>query len=78
VRVKEERGGENRLGLGFFFLPGADQFARKDEWAMVNVVLLLAWIGQSCFTLQVGETRIVLDPVPPGWGILLGRSRRMW
>jgi L-ascorbate metabolism protein UlaG (beta-lactamase superfamily) len=39
---------------------------------MVNVVLLLAWIGQSCFTLQVGETRIVLDPVPARMGYFAG------
>jgi L-ascorbate metabolism protein UlaG (beta-lactamase superfamily) len=39
---------------------------------MTNIVLLLAWIGQACFTLQVGDTRIVLDPVPAKMGYFAG------
>ncbi len=39
---------------------------------MVNAVLLLAWIGQACFTLQVGDTRILLDPVPAKMGYFAG------
>ncbi|HNY28968.1 MAG TPA: MBL fold metallo-hydrolase [Candidatus Sumerlaeota bacterium] len=39
---------------------------------MMQAVLLLAWIGQACFTLQVGETRIVLDPVPAKLGYFAG------
>jgi L-ascorbate metabolism protein UlaG (beta-lactamase superfamily) len=39
---------------------------------MVKAMMLLAWIGQACFTLQVGDTRIVLDPVPAKMGYFAG------
>jgi L-ascorbate metabolism protein UlaG (beta-lactamase superfamily) len=35
---------------------------------MEQVILSVIWFGQSCFLLQAGDTRILMDPIPPTMG----------
>ena len=32
---------------------------------MVEIAFFITWIGQACFVIEVGETTVLIDPVPP-------------